>query len=78
VTQTYSTQWHACYPCSQFIDQDDSDALTRRSIGFMSWHPTSLQAQILATIHRTILTTREPRRTLVTTTRWTPAQLRLS
>ncbi len=76
ITQTYSTQWNTCYPCTQLIDQDDADTLTRRSIAVMGWHPTDPHAQILAGIHRTIVLTREPGRTLLTTSRWSPAHLK--
>ncbi len=76
ISQTYSTQWHVCYPCAQLIDSDDADAVTRRSIAVMGWHPTDPRAQILAGIHRTIVLTREPGRTLLTTSRWSPAQLK--
>src|SRR6266511_437425 len=76
ITQTYSTHWNACYPCAQLIDQDDSDDLTRRSIAVMGWRPTDPRAQILAGIHRTMVLTREPGRTLLTTSRWSPAHLK--
>jgi hypothetical protein len=75
-TQQYSTQWHACYPCAQLIEHDDSDALTRRSIAVMGWGPGSLQAQVLGAIHRAIVISREPGRNLLTTSRWSPAPLR--
>ncbi len=76
VQQTYSTHWHVCYPCAQLIDSADADAVTRRSIAVMGWHPTDPHAQILAGIHRTIVLTREPGRTLLTTSRWSPAPLK--
>jgi hypothetical protein len=76
VTQAYSTQWNACYPCAQLIDADDSDALTRQSIAVMGWHPANPKARLLSFIHRTIVITREPGRSLLTTSRWSPAQLK--
>src|SRR6266542_354361 len=39
-------------------------------------HPTDPHAQILAGIHRPIVLTREPGRTLLTTSRWSPAHLK--
>jgi hypothetical protein len=76
ISQSYSTQWHVCYPCAQLIDQGDAEAVSRRSIAVMGWHPTSPHAQILAGIHRTIVLTREPGRTLLTTRQWSPASLK--
>ncbi len=76
VAQTYSTQWHACLPCSRLIEADDYLALTRRSIAVIGWRPSEPGAQILAGIHRAIVTTREPGRTLLTTGAWTAAPVK--
>jgi hypothetical protein len=76
VARTYSTQWDACWSCAQLIDQDDSDTLTRRSIAVMGWRSTDPHAQILAVLHRAIVLTREPGKTLLTTGEWSPAQLK--
>lgn len=53
-----------------------SQTLTRRSIAAIGWHPTSLEAQILAVIHRTIVHTREPGRSLLTAGAWNPVHLK--
>jgi hypothetical protein len=76
VTQTYSTQWHTCLPCSRLIEANDHLALTRRSIAVIGWHPSERGAQILAGIHRAIVLTREPGRTLLTTGARSPAPLK--
>ena len=76
VGQTYSTQWHACLPCSRLIEADDHLALTRRSIAAIGWHPSEPGARVLAGIHRAIVLTREPGRTLLTTGAWTPAPVK--
>ncbi|MBT8227332.1 MAG: hypothetical protein HKP61_05360 [Dactylosporangium sp.] len=76
VAQTYSTQWHACLPCSRLIEAKDHLALTRRSIAVIGWHPTEPGARILAGIHRAIVLTRKPGRTLLTTGAWTPAPVK--
>jgi len=78
VTQTYSTQWKVCCPCAQLIEQDDPVTLTQRSVAAMGWRRTGPEAQILAGIHRAIVLTREPGRTLLTTGAWSPAQLKAS
>jgi hypothetical protein len=76
ITETYSTQWHVCCACARFIEQDDHVSLTERSIAVMGWQPTNPSAQILAIIHRTIVRNRERGRTLLTTGRWNPAQMK--
>lgn len=78
VTQTYSSQWKVCCPCAQLIEQDNTVALTQRSVDAIGWRRTGPEAQILAGIHRFIVLTREPGRTLLTTGAWSPAQLRAS
>lgn len=76
ITQTYSTQWNICWRCAELIEQHDHVALSRRSIAAIGWRPAGLSAQILADIHRAIVLTREPGRTLLTTGAWSPAQLK--
>lgn len=75
IVQTYNTQWHVCYPCAQLIEADDSDTLTDRSAARMGWHPADPRAAILRLLHRGIVVTREPQRTLLTTTDWPPATI---
>jgi len=76
VTQTYSTRWNVCWRCAELIEQDDHVTITRRSIAAIGWRPTGPEAQILAGIHRAIVLTREPGRTLLTTGAWSPAPLK--
>jgi len=76
VTETYSTHWKVCPACAQLIEQHDSDTLTRHSIAAVGWHRVGPAAQILASLHRAIVLTRESGRTLVTTGAWNPAQLK--
>lgn len=72
--ETYNDQWHVCYRCAQFIEADDSDALTAHCAALMRWHPTSDQYTILHTLHRGTVLSREGR-TLLTTTDWPPARI---
>lgn len=76
ITQAYSTRWHACLRCAQAIDHHDSEELTRRSIAVMGWHAHSVHAELLAAIHRAIVMAHEPGRTLLTTSRWSPATVK--
>ncbi|KAB1116852.1 hypothetical protein F6X54_10240 [Micromonospora aurantiaca] len=72
--ETYNDQWHVCYRCAQFIEADDSDALTAHCAGLMHWPPHSDEYTILRTLHRGIVIGRESR-TLLTTTDWPPARI---
>ncbi len=72
--ETYNDQWHVCYRCAQFIEADDSDALTAHCAALMRWNPTSDQYTILRTLHRGIVLGCEGR-TLLTTTDWPPARI---
>ncbi|WP_434739346.1 hypothetical protein [Micromonospora sp. SH-82] len=74
VVATYNDRWHVCYRCAQFIEADDSDALTAHSATAMLWPPSSAEYAILRTLHRGIVLGREGR-TLLTTTGWPPARL---
>lgn len=76
VAETYSTQWHVCGTCAEFIEQDDHATLNLRSIQVMGWRPADPRAQILAVLHRAIVLTREPGRAVLTTGARTPAQLK--
>ncbi len=72
--QTYNDQWHVCFRCAQFIEADDSDALTAHCAAYMRWHPDSTEYAILQTLHRGIILSREGR-TLLTSTQWRPARI---
>lgn len=76
VVEEYSTRWHVCHDCAQLIDADDVNSLHRRSISFVKWSADRPEAQILYGIHRAVVLTRHPAKTLLTTTRWTPAVLK--
>ncbi len=76
--QQYSTRWHACYPCTQLIDNDNPAELARRGAAAAGWHPDSPHAQVLAALYQAIVLSREPGRTLLTTGQWSPATLRAS
>ncbi|MBO3736656.1 hypothetical protein [Actinoplanes flavus] len=78
ITETYSTQWNICIPCAALIEQDDHVTLTQRSIAVMRWHPADPRAQLLGLLHRAIVLTREPGRTLLTTGAQTAAPLKAS
>ncbi|MBO4209790.1 hypothetical protein [Micromonospora echinofusca] len=72
--QTYNDRWHVCHGCAQFIEADDSEALTAHCAALMRWHPDSTQYTILRTLHRGIVLSRQER-TLLTTTDWPPARI---
>jgi hypothetical protein len=72
--QTYSDQWHVCYRCAQFIEADDSDALTAHCAALMHWPPGSPEYTILNTLHRGIVLGRLSR-TLLASTEWQAAQI---
>ncbi|NJP30745.1 hypothetical protein [Micromonospora thermarum] len=74
VVATYTDRWHVCYRCTQFIEADDSEALTAHCAAAMLWSPRSDEYTILRTLHRGIILGREGR-TLLTTTDWPPARL---
>lgn len=74
VVETYNDQWHVCYRCAQFIEADDSDALTAHCAAYMRWPSHSDEYTILRTLHRGIVIGRESR-TLLTTTDWPPARI---
>ncbi|GIG02077.1 hypothetical protein [Catellatospora citrea] len=74
IIETYNTQWHVCCRCAQFIEADDSDALTAYCAGLMRWHPNSDRYSVLHTLQRGIVVSREGR-TLLTTTPWPPARI---
>ncbi|MFI5489218.1 hypothetical protein [Micromonospora echinaurantiaca] len=74
VVATYTDRWHVCYRCAQFIEADDSEALTAHCAAAMLLPPRSDEYAILRTLHRGIILGREGR-TLLTTTDWPPARI---
>ncbi|GGN93901.1 hypothetical protein GCM10010112_82690 [Actinoplanes lobatus] len=75
-SQIYATRWHTCWNCATLIERDDPDTLTRRCATVMGWPATDPRTRILAAIHRAIVGTRAPGRTLLTTGIWPPAHLK--
>jgi hypothetical protein len=78
LTRTYSTRWQACWLCAQLIDDDNPAALTRRAASVVGWPTGDVSSNILGILYRAVVLTREPGKTLLTTTRWSRAELRAS
>lgn len=68
--KSYNTQWDVCYPCALFIEADDSEGLTNHSAAVIGWRPSDARTAQLRILHRAIVVSREPERTLLTTTDW--------
>ena len=66
----FGDTWAACITCARLIDTNRADALWRRALDGTPWTRDDIAARAVREIHATVLTTRQPGYTLITTTDW--------
>ncbi|MFG2042199.1 hypothetical protein [Dactylosporangium sp. NPDC048998] len=72
-TQTshnFGDTWAACISCARLVDAGKAAPLVRRALDRTSWATDAIAARAVQRIHATVLATRRPGATLITTTDW--------
>jgi hypothetical protein len=66
----FGDTWAACITCTRLINTNRADALWRRALDGSRWATDDIAARSVREIHTTVLTTRQPGYTFITTTDW--------
>ncbi|MET7397356.1 hypothetical protein ABZS66_28110 [Dactylosporangium sp. NPDC005572] len=69
-THNFGDTWAACITCARLVDAGKAAPLARRAVDGASWATDTIAAQAVHRIHTTVLATRQPGTTLITTTDW--------
>ncbi|MGI5238736.1 hypothetical protein [Dactylosporangium sp. CA-139066] len=69
-THNFGDTWAACITCARLVDDGKAAPLMRRALDGTRWATDTIAAHAVHRIHTTVLATRRPGATLLTTTDW--------